>query len=127
MRPRLLDAIVARIERNRRLLDDVLQREAPQVRHRPGQATPVAWLDFRATGLGDGPAAVLLERGQVALSPGPTFGLGGAGHARIDLATCEPVLREALDRIVEVLASAAARTEPRSSHRPTSPAAPPFV
>jgi cystathionine beta-lyase len=99
-----LDAVVDRIERNRRMVTDALLREAPQVRHRPGAATAFAWLDLRATGLGDDPAAILLERGRVALSPGPSFGAVGAGHARLNLATSEAVLREALDRILGVLA-----------------------
>ena len=98
-----LDAVVSRIESNRRFLTDILRREAPLVRHRPGAATPFAWLDFRQTGLGEDPAAPLLQHGRVALSPGPSFGLGGAGHARINLATSQAVLREALDRIVNVL------------------------
>ena len=98
-----LDAVVERIEGNLRFITEVLEREAPQERHQRGQATPFAWLDFREAGLGDDPAAVLLEQGRVALSPGPTFGVGGKGHARVNLATSETVLREALDRMVGVL------------------------
>jgi bifunctional pyridoxal-dependent enzyme with beta-cystathionase and maltose regulon repressor activities len=84
-------------------LTEALLREAPHVRHRPGAATAFAWLDFRETGLGEDPAAILLERGRVALSPGPAFGTVGAGHARLNLATSKAVLREALDRILGVL------------------------
>ena len=43
---------------------------------RPGY---LAWLDCRALGLGDDPAEAFLERGRVALSPGPPFGEQGRG------------------------------------------------
>ena len=42
----------------------------PASRYRPRQATYLAWLDCRALGLGDDPAAVFLERGRVALNSG---------------------------------------------------------
>lgn len=98
-----LDAVIARIEHNRRFVTETLKRQAPRVRHRPGDATPFAWLDFRAAGLGDDPARILLDRGRVALSAGHAFGAVGTGHARLNLATSETVLREALDRIVGVM------------------------
>jgi cystathionine beta-lyase len=42
---------------------------------------------------------VFLRRGRVALSPGETFGTGGAGHVRLNLATSPEVLTEAVDRM----------------------------
>ena len=51
------------------------------------EGTYLAWLDCRRLGLGDDPAAVFRERGRVALSPGPDFGTGGQGHARLNFAT----------------------------------------
>jgi cystathionine beta-lyase len=67
--------------------------------HRAGEATYLAWLDCRALGLGDDPAEVFLRRGRVALSPGTDFGTGGAGHARLNLATSPEVLAEAVRRM----------------------------
>jgi cystathionine beta-lyase len=58
------------------------------------------WLDFRALGLGDDPAAWLLEHARVGLSAGPDFGEHGAGFARLNFATTEGILDAVLDRIV---------------------------
>ena len=51
------------------------------------------------------PSATFLERGRVALSPGPQFGPGGEGFARLNYAT-SPAL---LELIVERMASAVGR------------------
>ncbi|MBN2848073.1 MAG: aminotransferase class I/II-fold pyridoxal phosphate-dependent enzyme [Coriobacteriia bacterium] len=77
-----------------------LAAELPDVRVYPPDATYLAWLDFRAYGLGDDPAAWLLEHAKVALGAGPDFGEHGAGFARLNFATTRAVLDEAIDRIV---------------------------
>ncbi|MFF5105324.1 MalY/PatB family protein [Streptomyces sp. NPDC000134] len=94
-----LDALLAGLEENRRLLTGLLAERLPGVVHRAGEATYLAWLDCRALGLGDDPAEVFLRRGRVALSPGTDFGTGGAGHARLNLATSPEVLAEAVRRM----------------------------
>lgn len=66
------------------------------------EATYLGWLDFGETGLGDDPAATLLDRFDVALSSGPKFGPNGAGFARINVATSE----ENLDRVIDRIAAA---------------------
>ena len=50
----------------------------PAVGYGPPEAGYLAWLDCRALDLGDDPAEVFLERGRVALSPGPTVRRAGA-------------------------------------------------
>jgi cystathionine beta-lyase len=77
-------------------------RRTPGVRAHPGQAGYLAWLDLREADLGDDPAAVLLERGRLAVSPGHTFALPaeqGNGRIRLNHGTSLPLLREALRRI----------------------------
>ena len=59
-------------------------------------ATYLAWLSFADD---PDPAKTILDRAKVALSPGHDFGEVGKFHARMNLATTSPVLREALDRI----------------------------
>jgi cystathionine beta-lyase len=98
-----LDAVLAGLDENRRLLTGLLAERLPGVVHRPGDATYLAWLDCRALGLGDDPAEVFLERGRVALSSGLPFGSGGAGHVRLNLATSPEVLTEAVRRMASVL------------------------
>jgi cystathionine beta-lyase len=98
-----LDAVLDGLDDNRRLLGELLAKHLPGVRHLPGDGTYLAWLDFRPLGLGDDPSAVLVERARVALHPGPPFGTGGAGHARLNLATSPEVLTEAVRRIADAL------------------------
>ncbi|MFI8946314.1 MalY/PatB family protein [Streptomyces sp. NPDC053750] len=99
-----LDAALAGIADNRRLLTDLLAEHLPGVVHHPGEATYLAWLDCRALGLGDDPADVFLRRGRVALSSGLPFGTGGTGHARLNLATSPDVLTEAVRRMAAAVA-----------------------
>jgi cystathionine beta-lyase len=77
-------------------------RRTPGARAHPGQAGYLAWLDLRDTGLGDDPAAALLDRGRLAVSPGHNFALPaeqGMGRVRLNHGTSLPLLREALRRI----------------------------
>src|SRR5215207_9425010 len=76
----------------------------PRVVHRPPEASYLSWLDLSAYGLGDDPAQVLLERGRVALEPGPHFGRQGAGFARLNIGTSRSLLTEAVDRMAAALA-----------------------
>jgi cystathionine beta-lyase len=98
-----LTALLADLADNRRLLGELLATHLPTVGWRPLAATYLTWLDCRALGLGDDPAAVFLERGRVAVNPGPTFGVGGAGHVRLNIATTPAILTEAVERIASVL------------------------
>jgi cysteine-S-conjugate beta-lyase len=94
-----LAEVRAILQRNRDLLAELLAERLPQARWTPGDAGYLAWIDFRALGLGDDPAAGLLERTGVALTHGPPFGPPGRGHARLNFATSEAILREAVTRL----------------------------
>lgn len=98
-----LDALLAGLDDNRRLLSELLAEHLPAIRYTPPQGTYLAWLDCRALGLGDDPAAVFLERGRVAVSSGPEFGTGGAGHVRLNLAAAPEVITEAVRRMAAAL------------------------
>ena len=75
----------------------------PSIRFDVPEATYLCWLDCRATGLGDDPAEILLERFGVALSSGPQFGPNSAGFARVNVATSEQILDQVVDRIAEAI------------------------
>jgi cystathionine beta-lyase len=94
-----LDAVLAGLDDNRRLLTDLLAAELPDVRYEPSQGTYLAWLDCRALGLGDSPAKEFLRRGRVAVNCGIPFGTGGAGFVRLNLATSPEILTEAVRRM----------------------------
>jgi cystathionine beta-lyase len=97
-----LDALLAGLDGNRTLLDGLLREHLPDVRYRQQQGTFLAWLDCRALGLAD-PAAAFLERGRVALVPGPAFGTGGEGFVRLNTATSPEILEEAVRRMASAV------------------------
>lgn len=102
-----LDDAVTKIVANDALLASLLAEHLPGVTYHRPAAGYLAWLDLRPLGLGDDPAAVLLAGARVALNAGHTYGPGGAGHARLNLA-CDPgVLVEAVRRIAALVASRA--------------------
>ena len=98
-----LDSLLLDLQRNRALLGRLLAAQLPKVGWRPGEATYLAWLDWRALGLGDDPAAELVERARVALTPGAGFGPEGNGFARLNFATNPDLIAEAVRRIAAAL------------------------
>ena len=104
--PAWLDAVNANIAANRALLSDLLAERLPGVVHRTPEATYLAWLDLRPLGLGDDPSEILLTHGRVALQAGRHFGLGGLGHARVNIACSQEVLTAAVDRMAIAVAAA---------------------
>lgn len=94
-----LDELIALLDANRSRLGELLGEHLPAVGYRPPDAGYLAWLDCRALGLGDDPAAAFLERGRVALEPGPRFGAPGRGFARLNFGTSQELLGEAVRRM----------------------------
>ncbi|HET9116717.1 MAG TPA: aminotransferase class I/II-fold pyridoxal phosphate-dependent enzyme [Pseudonocardiaceae bacterium] len=100
-----LDELRVHLDRVRAELADWIRR-TPSVQAHPGQAGYLAWLDLREARLGDDPAAVLLERGHLAVSPGHAFALPaeqGNGRVRLNYGTSLPLLHEALRRITRTI------------------------
>ncbi|GAB2626906.1 MalY/PatB family protein [Kocuria arenosa] len=108
-----LDALLEGLDANRALLTRLLAQHLPGVRYTPPQGTYLAWLDCRRLGLesDEGPeglavvsdmaatARMFLDRSRVALSSGHVFGTGGAGHVRLNFATSQEILTEAVTRM----------------------------
>ena len=94
-----LDALLARLDLNRRLLGELLDEHVPSARYRMPDAGYLAWVDLSALGWGDDPARRILQDAGVALHFGPQFGEGGDGHVRINFGCSADVLREAVERI----------------------------
>jgi cystathionine beta-lyase len=96
--------LVTYLNGNRQYLGGLLRQRLPSIRWRPPQATYLAWLDCRALELGPDPAAAFLEKGAVALNPGPSFGTGGDGHVRLNFATSRQLLDEVVARMANAVA-----------------------
>ncbi len=89
---------------NRDHLAGFLAERLPEIGFTPPQATYLAWLDCRALGLLEAPAAHLLEHARVALSEGSDFGTPGIGHVRLNFATSRAILAQILSRLEDSLA-----------------------
>jgi cystathionine beta-lyase len=94
-----LDAAVAQIDANTRLLSGLLAEHLPAIGYRPPQASFLAWLDCRDLGLGADPAVAFLSAGRVARSRGPDFGVQGSGFARLNIGTSPELIAEAVRRM----------------------------
>lgn len=105
-----LDGLLAGLETNRDALSSLVAERLPGVTVSHNEGTYLAWMDFRSTAdaggpdLGDDPSEALYRDGRVVLNPGPSFGSGGAGHARLNFATPPAVLEEGVRRIASVVA-----------------------
>jgi cystathionine beta-lyase len=98
-----LDAMLTQLDRNRALVAELLAARLPDVDYLPPQASYLAWLDCRRLGLGDDPAAAFLDKGKVALDPGPNYGVQGAGFARLNIGTSPELITEAVTRMTAAL------------------------
>ena len=91
------------LDANRRLLEALVAEHLPSIRYTPPAATYLAWLDCRATGLGDDPAAVWRREAKVGLSSGTNYGPEtGRGFARLNFATSPQILTEAIERMASL-------------------------
>ncbi len=112
-----LDALVAGLASNRALLETLVAEHLPGIRFRAPEGTYLAWFDCRALGLHGpraassagvvsdlaGPARFFLDHARVALSSGHVFGSGGSGHVRLNFATAQAILTDAVLRMARAL------------------------
>lgn len=96
---------VAYLRGNRDHVVSFVRERLPNVRMHAPAATYLAWLDMRATDLGETPGKALAERAKVGLNEGSSFGKGGAGCVRLNFATSRAILSEALERMASVISS----------------------
>lgn len=94
-----LEGLRSRLRSNRSLLGELLADRLPSIQWRPPEAGYLAWLDCRDLGLGEDPAALVLERGGVALSGGIPFGSGGEGFCRLNFGTSPELIEMAVEGI----------------------------
>ena len=111
-----LDALLQGLDGDRTLLGELVAELLPGVKYQQPQGTYLAWLDCRDLGFGEeaaegpavvsdlsGPARFFLDHARVALTSGHAFGTGGGGHVRVNFATSQAILTEALSRMGQAL------------------------
>ena len=121
-----LDDLIAYLDANHDLAESWIRDRLPGIRHRKGQGTYLAWLDVgefaekidapgtaaRESAAGSAtvtPEQVVqrwfAERAGVYLNPGSSYGTGGSGYMRMNLASPRAVVEMALERMGEAIAA----------------------
>ena len=95
-----LDSAIATMDSNRSYLATLLKKELPSVGYRIPDFSYLAWLDLKELNLGENPSDILLEKGKLAVNAGVTFGAESASFIRLNFATSEEILDEAVSRMV---------------------------
>ena len=95
-----LDSAIETFESNRKYLKNLLTQSLPAVGYRVPDFSYLAWLDLSGLNLGENPAQVLLEKGKLALNAGITFGPESGSFVRLNFATSEEIISEAISRMV---------------------------
>jgi cystathionine beta-lyase len=95
-----LDSALETMDSNRKFLAKILSEKLPTVGYRVPDCSYLAWLNLAELNLGANPSEVLLEQGKLAVNAGITFGPESGNFVRLNFATSEEILTEAISRIV---------------------------
>ena len=81
-----LEQVLVYLKGNRDFLSRYVRENLPGVRMFKMEATYLAWLDCRGTGIPGNPAEFFLREARVGLNDGAEFGKGGEGFVRLNFA-----------------------------------------
>lgn len=94
-----VDALIPYLDGNRQLFDEGVNA-IPGLRSMPLQATYLSWVDMSGTGMSpDEVRARLAKDAKIAANAGETFGTGGEGFIRFNLATPRGNVADAVARL----------------------------
>jgi cysteine-S-conjugate beta-lyase len=94
-----VDALCIYLDGNRRVFEDGVAA-IPGVRVAPLQATYLEWVDFSGTGMDEAALRARIEQGAgIAVNHGSTFGSGGQGCMRFNIATPRARVVDAVERL----------------------------
>jgi cystathionine beta-lyase len=101
-----LQECVEYIDANARFVRAFMAEHMPQIKTVELEATYLMWLDCRELGLTDHELErFFTHRAKLALNMGHTFGPGGGGHVRMNVACPRSVLATALERLQTALSA----------------------
>lgn len=99
-----LEAYLEYLEGNIDFAINYIKENIPSLKVRKPEGTYLLWVDFSETGLSDEEVTkALVEKGRVALNSGDSFGIGGKGYQRINLACPRSMVEEGLNRIKKAI------------------------
>lgn len=94
-----IDALCAYLDGNRQVFEAGVAA-IPGVKVTPLQSTYLEWVDFRGTGMDEDALRARIEgQARIAANHGSTFGAGGAGFMRFNIATPRARVAEAVARL----------------------------
>jgi cysteine-S-conjugate beta-lyase len=99
-----LGEMMGYLKNNVELVKNFLAENIPQISVSPSEATYMLWLDFRKLGIeATQLKKLLIEKAGLGFVDGPTFGPGGEGFQRMNIACPKATLKLALERIPSIL------------------------
>ncbi len=101
--PEWLDSAIATNDRNRHYLKELLDERLPSIGYRIPDFSYLAWLDLTALSLGSDPSRRLLEEAHVAFNPGSGFCAAHHQYVRLNFATSQEIIEEAVNRIASLV------------------------
>ena len=98
-----LDGVLITLDQNRKLVEKLIASKAPAIKYRIPDFGYLAWLDLSALALGEDPAAVILEKGKLAVNGGVLYGPKHKSFVRLNFGTSPEIITEAFDRLANCL------------------------
>ena len=98
-----LDALLLHLQKNRKILMERMCRIIPGAVFSPLEGTYLQWIDLSCMGLSQDKLMETLEQAQIYVNDGATFGAGGQGHIRFNLACPASAIEAAMDRLEALL------------------------
>lgn len=98
-----LDALLLHLQKNRQILIERMHRIIPGAVFSPLEGTYLQWIDLSCMGLPQDKLMEKLEQAQIYVNDGATFGTGGEGHIRFNLACPTSAIEAAMDRLEALL------------------------
>lgn len=99
-----LDQVIELIDENRRFVEDFCREQLPAISPYPMEGTYLQWLDCRSLQMDDEELKDLFwGHAHFFATPGRTFGEGGEGFFRVNLACPTSYLSRALNRLKQVI------------------------
>ena len=101
-----LDAVLDYLEDNAKFARDMLSDNLPSLNVIMPNAGFGLWIDFNPLGLSHPMLSdLIVNKAQLALSDGCSFGSGGEGYMRLNIGVPRQVLKRGLDRLIETFRS----------------------
>jgi len=98
-----LDELRSYLTANRDLVVNYLAQHLPHLSVTAPEATYLAWIDCRESGIEGSPQKFFLEKAKVALNDGSMFGKGGEGFVRLNFGCARVLLEQGLESMRKAL------------------------